>query len=203
MSVDTKRFPTAIGVSNEIGNDWKIVHDMKGLSSEINTLDKVLNKVANKSYQTNHGIVKGNELTGYYTVVVMSDLELLDNIEFIHDDRHGNDASHDTSNIVIGITSVNDYVELQLYSKFVKNGVLTFEDDTLGNRFTSVTRCDVKFNNESYKRSKANNVARMYWIEKLLPDVYADIFTNAMMYDTEKIDQIEKTARTLNEVLKQ
>ena len=101
------------------------------------------------------------------------------------------------------VTSVNDYVELQLYSEFVKNGILTFEDDTIGNMFTSVTRCDVKFNNENYKRSKSNNVARMYWIEKLLPDVYADIFTNAMMYDTEKIDQIEKTARTLNEVLKQ
>jgi len=205
MSVDTKRFQTAIGVSNQISNDWKIVHDMKGLSSEINTLDKVLNKVSNKSYQTNHGIVKGNELAGYYTVVVMSDLELLDNIEFVHNDRHGNDSSHDTrtSNTVIGVTSVNDYVELQLYSEFVKNGILTFEDDTIGNMFTSVTRCDVKFNNENYKRSKSNNVARMYWIEKLLPDVYADIFTNAMMYNTEKIDQIEKTARALNEVLKQ
>jgi hypothetical protein len=48
-----------------------------------------------------------------------------------------------------------------------------------------------------------NDIARIYWMEQLLPQVYADIFTNAMMYNTRDNNKIEESARQLNEALKQ
>ena len=80
---------------------------------------------------------------------------------------------------------------------------LSFINDSRGDIFEEVTRCHINIKNESYHFDKGNDIARIYWIEQLLPDIYADIFTNAMMYNRDNLDQIENTARKLNEVLKQ
>jgi len=199
MSVDTKRFNQALGAVNEVSNDWKVVHDMKGLSDKITTLDNILSKVSKGLYQTNKGIVKGTKLKSQYNVVVMNDLELLDNIVYTPD----NDGRYSsTTDVIIGVNSVNEYIELKLYSMFV-NTDLTFFNDLTGNMFMEVTRCDIDFKDRNYDSHKANDIARMYWIEKLLPNIYADVFTKAIQYSRGDIDSIEISARELNEVLKQ
>ena len=74
-------------------------------------------------------------------------------------------------------------------------------DDLTGNEFTTVTRCHINFKDEGYKFNKGNDIARIYWIEQLLPDIYADVFTHAMMYNRDNLEQIELSARTLNTAL--
>ena len=69
-------------------------------------------------------------------------------------------------------------------------------------KLTVFYKLEIRLKNK-YNFDKGNDVARIYWIEKLLPDIYADIFTHAMMYNRDNLDQIETTARKLNEVLKQ
>jgi len=131
-------------------------------------------------------------LNGEYNVVVMKDIELLDNIK------------DEKENRIIGVKNINEYVALMCYrSQISEADKLTFNNDSRGDFFENITRCDINIRNESYNFDKGNDVARIYWIEKLLPDIYADIFTHAMMYDRENLDKIEIAARQLNEVLKQ
>ena len=171
------------------------MHDMKGISTKVTTFNKLCTKVSKKMYQTNNGLVKGSDLNGVYNVIVMKDTELLDNIHC--------DVNPD-NNTIIGVKNINEYVALECYrSQISKADKLSFINDSRGDIFEEVTRCHINIKNESYHFDKGNDIARIYWIEQLLPDIYADIFTNAMMYNRDNLDQIENTARKLNEVLKQ
>jgi len=175
--------------------DWKMMHDMKGISPKVTTFNKLCTNVNKKMYQTNDGLVKGSDLNGEYNVIVMQDTELLDNINGV--DVPDNDR-------IIGVKNINEYVALECYrSQLSKANSLTFNNDSRGDIFEKVTRCHINIKNEGYHFNKGNDIARIYWIEQLLPDIYADIFTNAMMYNRDNLDQIETTARKLNEVLKQ
>ena len=174
--------------------DWKMMHDMKGISPNVTTFNKLCTKVDKKMYQTNYGLVKGSDLNGEYNVVVMQDTELLDNI-------HCDDDSLDR---VIGVKNINEYVALECYrSQISKADNLSFNNDSRGDIFEKVTRCYINIKDEGYHFNKGNDIARIYWVEQLLPEIYADIFTHAMMYNRENLDKIEIAARKLNEVLKQ
>jgi hypothetical protein len=192
LVVDRKNWDNIMRLINGQACDWKMMHDMKGISPKVMTLNKLINKVGKKMYQTNDGLVKGSDLNGEYNVVVMKDIELLDNIK------------DEKENRIIGVKNINEYVALMCYrSQISEADKLTFNNDSRGDFFENITRCDINIRNESYNFDKGNDVARIYWIEKLLPDIYADIFTHAMMYDRENLDKIEIAARQLNEVLKQ
>ena len=192
MVVDKKNWNTAESFVNRISCDWKLMHDMKGISPKVMTFDKLVSKVGKTYYQTNCGLVKGSALFGEYIVTVMSDPELLDNI--VNDDGIR----------VIAVRSVNDFIALQCYNSTKKDDdKLTLVNDLTGNEFTNVTRCNIDIKDGGYKFNKGNDIARIYWIEQLLPDIYADVFTHAMMYNRDNLDQIELSARKLNEVLKQ
>ena len=148
-----------------------------------------MNKVDKKMYQTNKGLVKGSDLKGEYWVVIIKDLELLDNI--------------DSNKTFIGVHNVDEYVSLQWYNVY-HDDKLEIVNDNRGNAFESVTRCQIDFkSHDSYDYNMGNDIARIYWMEQLLPQVYADIFTNAMMYNTRNNNKIEESARQLNEELKQ
>ena len=191
MVVDKKNWNIAESFVNTITCDWKLMHDMKGINPKVMTFDKLVSKVGKTYYQTNCGLVKGSALSESYIVVVMSDPELLDNIV------KGGIR-------VIAVRSVDDFISLQCYNSTKKDDdKLTLVNDLTGNEFTTVTRCHINFKDEGYKFNKGNDIARIYWIEQLLPDIYADVFTHAMMYDRSNLEQIELSARTLNEVLKQ
>jgi hypothetical protein len=191
MVVDKKNWNTAESFVNRISCDWKLMHDMKGISPKVMTFDKLVSKVGKTYYQTNCGLVKGSALSESYIVVVMSDPELLDNI--VKDGIR-----------VIAVRSVNDFIALQCYNSTKKDDdKLTLVDDLYGTVFEKVTRCDIDIKNEGYNFNKGNDIARIYWIEQLLPEIYADVFTHAMMYNRDNLDQIELSARKLNEVLKQ
>ena len=190
LVVDRKNWDNIMRLINGQACDWKMMHDMKGISPKVMTLNKLTNKVGKKMYQTNDGLVKGSDLNGEYNVVVMKDIELLDDIKDEKESR------------IIGVKNINEYVALMCYRSQISEE-LTFNNDSRGDTFENITRCDINIRNESYNFDKGNDVARIYWIEKLLPDIYADIFTHAMMYDRENLDKIEIAARQLNEVLKQ
>jgi len=192
LVVDKKNWNTAESFVNRISCDWKLMHDMKGISPKVMTFDKLVSKVGKTYYQTNCGLVKGSALFGEYIVTVMSDPELLDNI--VNDDGIR----------VIAVRSVNDFIALQCYNSTKKDDdLLPFVDDLYGNVFEKVTRCGIDIKSQSYHFTKSNDIARIYWIEQLLPDIYADVFTHAMMYNRDNLEQIELSARKLNEVLKQ
>ena len=195
LVVDKLHWDQVKRIVNAQSCDWKMMHDMKGISPKVTTFNKLCTKVSKKMYQTNDGLVKGSDLNGEYNVIVMQDTELLDNINGV--DVPDNDR-------IIGVKNINEYVALECYrSQFSKENSLTFNNDSRGDIFEKVTRCHINIKNEGYHFNKGNDIARIYWIEQLLPDIYADIFTNAMMYNRENLDQIENTARKLNEVLKQ
>ena len=195
LVVDKLHWDQVKRIVNAQSCDWKMMHDMKGISPKVTTFNKLCTKVSKKMYQTNDGLVKGSDLNGEYNVIVMQDTELLDNINGV--DVSDNDR-------IIGVKNINEYVALECYrSQFSKENSLTFNNDSRGDIFEKVTRCHINIKNEGYHFNKGNDIARIYWIEQLLPDIYADIFTNAMMYNRENLDQIENTARKLNEVLKQ
>ena len=195
LVVDKLHWDQVKRIVNAQSCDWKMMHDMKGISPKVTTFNKLCTKVSKKMYQTNDGLVKGSDLNGEYNVIVMQDTELLDNINGV--DVSDNDR-------IIGVKNINEYVALECYrSQFSKENSLTFNNDSRGDIFEKVTRCHINIKNEGYHFNKGNDIARIYWIEQLLPDIYADIFTNAMMYNRDNLDQIETTARKLNEVLKQ
>jgi len=148
-----------------------------------------MNKVDKKMYQTNKGFVKGGDLKGEYYVVIIQDLTLLDNIK--------------SDKTFIGVHNVDEYVSLQWYNLYHESK-LDIQNDNRGNTFETVTRCSIDFkSHNSYDYNMGNDIARIYWMEQLLPQVYADIFTNAMMYNTRDNNKIEESARQLNEALKQ
>ena len=201
MVVDTKRFNSVLGEINSLKNDWIIMHEMKGMSEKITTLDNVLVKVANTSYQTNKGIIQGNKLSGSYSVIVMKDTALLDNIVYKPElENHYNSGS----DVVIAVNNVNEYIKLKLYTKFVNTDIVLY-DDLHGSTFELIVEGGIDWKEQQYRNYNANNIARVYWIQQLLPKEYAGIFTKAMQYDSSStsLDSIERVARTLNEELKQ
>tara|TARA_B110000438_G_scaffold302663_1_gene361082 strand:- start:390 stop:2699 length:2310 start_codon:yes stop_codon:yes gene_type:complete len=174
--------------------DWKMMHDMKGISPKVTTFNKLCTNVNKKMYQTNDGLIRGSDLNGEYYVIIMQDTQLLDNIDNFEESDYR----------VIGVKNINEYVALECYRiQISKADKLTFNNDSRGDIFERVTRCDINIKSDGYHFNKGNDIARIYWIEQLLPDIYADIFTNAMMYNRHNLKQIESTARKLNEVLKQ
>ena len=189
ITIDKKNWESMSHIQNSYSCNWKVMHDMKGIDEKVMTFDKLMNNVGKKMYQTNKGKVKGSDLKDTYQVVIIRDLELLDNIK----------SKEDT---ILGVHNIDEFVALEWYSK-LHEGKIDIVDDTNGGGFEDVTRCHISLRNQSHPYHKGNDIARIYWIEQLLPDIYADIFTNAMMYNTEKNDDIEKVARQLNEVLKQ
>ena len=195
LVVDKLHWAQVKRIVNAQSCDWKMMHDMKGISPKVTTFNKLCTNVNKKMYQTNDGLVKGSDLNGEYNVIVMQDTELLDNINGV--DVPDNDR-------IIGVKNINEYVALECYrSQISKEDNLSFNNDSRGDIFEKVTRCYINIKNESYHFDKGNDIARIYWIEQLLPEIYADIFTHAMMYNRENLDKIEIAARKLNEVLKQ
>ena len=189
LVVDKKNWDHATQFLNHTANSWKIMHDMKGISPKVMTFNKLMNKVDKKMYQTNKGFVKGGDLKGEYHVVIIQDLTLLDNIK--------------SNKTFIGVHNVDDYISLEWYNLY-HDSKLEIVNDNRGNTFETVTRCSIDFkSHDSYDYNMGNDIARIYWMEQLLPQVYADIFTNAMMYNTRDNNKIEESARQLNEVLKQ
>ncbi len=190
VSIGAKRFYSMVSIMNGFSCNWKIMHDMKGLGKDVMTLDTLINKVGKKLYQTNNGKVKGSDLKGDYSVVIMTEQSLLDTIDIKKSDT------------VLAVRDVDEYISLLWYNN-IHDDKLELDNDIHGSSFEGITRCNVKLNDREYNHDKGNEIARLYWIEQLLPDVYADIFTNAIQYKPDSIDDIEKVARQLNEVLKQ
>ena len=188
MVVDKKNWSIAESFINDMSCNWKIMHDMKGINPKVMTFNKLAIKVSKTLYQTNCGLVKGSELSGVYTVIIMQDTQLLDTI--VCDSK------------VIAVRDVNAFIALQCYNSTKKDDdQLTLDNDLRGSKFEDITRCDINIKEGGYDFNKGNDIARIYWMEQLLPDIYADVFTHAMMYDRSNIDQIELTARTLNTAL--
>ena len=77
---------------------------------------------------------------------------------------------------------------------------LKFNNDNRGNHFETVTRCSIDFkSHDSYDYNMGNDIARIYWMEQLLPQVYADIFTNAMMYNSDTMSYDNKIEEPLQD----
>jgi hypothetical protein len=190
VRIGAKQFDSMVGIMNRLSCDWKMMHDMKGLGDDVMKFDTLMNNVGKKYYQTNNGKVKGSDLKGEYNVIVMEDQTLLDTIDI---------GELDT---VLAVKNVDEYIALLWYNE-VHDDKLGLDNDIYGETFTNITKCHVKFNDTRYDSNKGTKIARLYWIEKLLPDIYAEIFTNAIQYNPDSIDKIEKVARELNEVLKQ
>jgi len=188
MVVDKKNWNIAESFVNSMSCNWKIMHDMKGINPKVMTFNKLAIKVSKTLYQTNCGLVKGSELSGQYIVIIMQDTQLLDTI--VCDSR------------VIAVRDVDAFIALQCYNSTKKDDdQLTLDNDLRGSKFEDITRCSIDIKEGGYDFNKGNDIARIYWMEQLLPDIYADVFTHAMMYDRSNIDQIELTARTLNTAL--
>ena len=218
---DTKRFHDTEDCINELSNDWKVVHDMKGLSDKIMTIDKLVNKIGKKEYQTNKGIVKGSDLIGNYMAVVMSNKEQLLNIPDPDTDES------DVSNYLFGvknktglelrwiaIKNIEEYVALNMYLKFKPMGTSSnmvetvIHNDQYGQAFKTVLKNPISGdelsfngNNSSSKDHKGDVIARMYWINDLLPKEYSDVFLSAVQYDMSIIDRIEIQSHRLMELL--
>jgi hypothetical protein len=191
VRVGAKQFDSIINIMNRLSCGWKVMHDMKGLGDDVMTLDTLMNKIGKKLYQTNNGIVKGSDLKGEYHVVIMTEQSLLDTIK-IPKKLH----------TILAVRDVDEYISLLWYNH-IHDDKLELNDDIHGSLFEDITRCHINLINREYNHDKGNEVARLYWIEQLLPDVYADIFTNAIQYKPDSIDEIEKVARQFNEVLNQ
>ena len=215
ISVDTKRFQDVIDSVNEIRNDWKVVHDMKGLSDKIMTVDKLVNKFDKKLFQTNKGLVKGSDLDGYYMAVVMKYQINLNEIPYVKPNQIENylwgSANKAKTVTWLAIKDIEEYVALQIYLQFRtnKNDVTIFQDQ-FGETFKSILRNPItdmplEFNSHycSYDDYKTDHVARMYWIVESLPDDYADVYINAILHNARDIDRIELQAGKLKELLSQ
>ena len=192
LTVSTKRFSDVQSILNTITCDWKLIHDMKGLSDKIETFDGLMTKVGNKTYQTNKGTVKGKDLSGEYKVVIIYDQELLDNVK------------NDEDTTYLAVKSPDEYISLLWYNQTSRSDTnkLTLYDDIKGDHIESIVKCNVHIECTDYQYNKGNDIVRMYWIEQLLPKEYATTFTNSIQYKHEDIDNIESLARDLNEVLK-
>ena len=182
IRIETKLFDSMRSIMDRLPCDWKMMHDMKGLGDDIMKFDTLMNNVGKKYYQTNNGKVKGSDLKGEYNVVVMEDQTLLDTIDI---------GELDT---VLAVKNTDEYIALEWYNE-VHDDKLVLYDDIYGSTFEAITKCHVKFNDIKYDSNKGTKIARLYWIEKLLPDIYAEVFTNAIQYKPDSIDKIEKVAR--------
>lgn len=202
MTAKTKQFASVISILNRHANDWKVMHDMKGLSEDIITFDKLMVSVADRYYQTQNGMVKGSELNGkYYVIVTPESTALLDRVDVLRGDHE------DHNRKFIAVEDVNDAVELMWYESLNKER-LTIELDVFGNALQNSIFVDeyptLEFKDHDYnKNERGAPLIRCYWINELLPKEYAEVFIAAIQNNIEKIDFIEAKARELNEVLKQ
>jgi hypothetical protein len=202
VTASTKQFLKVISILNTHVNDWKVMHDMKGLSEDIITFDKLMVSVADRYYQTQDGMVKGSELNGkYYIIVTPECTELLDGVNALR----GYHEDHERK--FIAVEDVNDAVELMWY-EYLNTERLTIELDVYGRCLERSIFADqeesLKFHDHDYdKNERSAPIIRCYWINELLPKKYADVFIDAIQNNVEKIDSIEAQARELNEVLKQ
>ena len=188
VTVDTKRFASAQSWLNNTDCGLKIMHNMKGLSDKIQTLDQVLEYVHNHEYQTNEGLVKGKDLVNEYNVVIMPDIHLLYEI--------------DVKTNYLAVESSDEYIKILWYKSF-KNNNVGIVNDLNGRGFGNVLHDkNISFNNIDYDDDKGNHIARMYWIEQLLPLNQSEIFIDAILYDSNRIDSIEAMAIQLSEGLK-
>lgn len=202
----TKQFSNVLSILNQFSNDWKVMHDMKGLSEEILTFDNLMLSINDRYYQTNDGFVKGKELRGRYHVIIANNYtELLESVNV----TRGN--HEDEFRRFIALDSIDEYIELLWYHNTNSHGKFSFVFDQLGRKLGDSIFKDLddrkfetlEFNQHDYDNQRATYVLRCYWINELLPENYADIFIEAVKNDVEKLDNIEKQARALNEVLKQ
>lgn len=190
ITVPTKVFNDVLRILNRHRNDWKVMHDMKGISDDVTRFDSLMTSLDDYPFQTNKGIVKGKDLKGEYRVIVMdSHEELIDNVE----------AKDDVT--IIALPHVNDVVTLDWYCFSSKNDErFTLDPDVHGHETDKlILGKDINY------RLGSDNVSletvRIYWITKLLPEQYSDVFVSSMLNEDIPYDVIESTARELYGVL--
>jgi predicted house-cleaning noncanonical NTP pyrophosphatase (MazG superfamily) len=210
LIANTKQFHNTISVLNRYANDWKVMHDMKGLSEEVNTFDNLMSSIATTHYQTNDGFVKGSELEGkYYVIITGEDTALLESVTI----------SNELQDVIprfIAVKNNDELTELLWYQDIIEprssNDPLppakfTLDFDTYGHAlsrsiFVAGYDEDLKFTDHDYDLNRAVYVLRSYWIKQLLPSNYSKVFIHAIQNDVESLDDIEAQAQALNEVLK-
>ena len=190
ITVPSKSFDDSIRILNRYTNDWKVMHDMKGISDDVTRFDSLMTELDDYPFQTNKGIVKGRDLKGEYKVIVMDDNEkLLDNVK----------AKDDVT--IIGLPHINDVVTLDWYCDSDKNDDrFTLNTDIYGTE-TDELILDDKINFRVGSNNHSLETVRVYWITKLLPKMYSDVFVSSMLNGNVDYDEIEHTAKELHEVL--
>ena len=162
-------------------------------------------------------------MIGNYMAVVISDKEQLLNIpdpdteeSAVHNYIIGTSDRKSLELRWIAIKNIEEYVALNMYLQFKPMGdssnmvETVIHNDQYGQAFKTIlnnpiTENEISFNsnNCNYKDHKGDVIARMYWINDLLPKEYAGVFINAVQYDMTSIDIVEAQANRLMEVLKQ
>ena len=218
ITANTKQFNDVISGLNRYANDWKVMHDMKGLSEEINTFDNLMNSVADRYYQTHDGFVKGSELQGKYNVIVAGEFTaLLESVD-VTKGKHEDDNRQ-----FIAVSSADDLTELIWYQHLIEpKSPLSDTDplpparfkidyDVYGHKLSrnifapeedDKYEREFKFYDHDYDKDRGVSVLRCYWINELLPTNYANVFIDAVQNNVDNLDYIEREARALNEVLK-
>tara|TARA_R110000824_G_scaffold6766_5_gene31221 strand:- start:12205 stop:14547 length:2343 start_codon:yes stop_codon:yes gene_type:complete len=209
ITASTKQFGDVIIGLNKYANNWKVMHDMKGISDEVNSFNGLMDSVADTWYQTNEGFVKGDQLRGhYYAILTQDSTALLENVVMANDDSGRGSSEEPETPRFITVSHVDDLIALEWYATEVSRVVfeITFDQNAHGlARFIMKDNESdyLNFIDHNYDKERAVYVLRVYWVSVLLPDKYNGVFMSAMQHDVNKIDDVEEQARELNELLKQ
>lgn len=208
LTCNTKQFNHVILGLNRYNCNWKVMHDMKGITDTVSSYDNLIEAVADTWYQTNNGFVKGDQLRGhYYVVLTQDDTALLDNCVMVNTLNPRGEG--DVIPQFIALSNADDLTALEWYCDREGNlQEFKMDFDLYGNALArSIMKEqpnleELKFIDHDYDTERAVHVLRTYWIGELLPDKYSDVYMRAMQFDIGKADTIEQRARELNEHLK-
>ncbi len=190
VRVNSKQFADVCFNNNFYENDWKVVHDMKGLSEDIITFEALMIKVANTEYQTPNGLVKGKDLRGEYNIIYAQEPHLLDGVLL---------KELPEPIIYLAVPSVEAMIELYWYEQMIdKNEKFSLKmDKDAGELSNSILTNNSKFSSNEYTEL-ADRILHLYWIEQKLPANLAKVFSLAMQHSQTDVDEIEQTARELD-----